>query len=129
LVNNSGDLSPEEDNKMGHMAPELILDSGTSEYYIYNRNWFSNYKKISNKSIKTASGHMFLVIGQGDIPIKIANYSSYKDMIIKGVFYISGLKTILISSKELTNKSWVIIFKTQKAIVNHPKLRLDITAN
>jgi hypothetical protein len=110
LVYNSGDLSL-ENNKEGHMTLELILDSGASEYYTYNRDWFLNYNKISNKSIKTASGHALLVIGQGDVPIKIANNGSYTDVIIKGVFYMPGLKTTLISSKELTNKSWVIIFK------------------
>jgi hypothetical protein len=50
-------------------------------------------------------------------------------MIIKRVFYVLGLKAILISSKELTNKGWVIIFKAQKAVISHPKLGLDITAN
>jgi hypothetical protein len=129
LAYNSGDLSLEEDNKEGHMTPELILDSGASEHYTYNRDWFLNYNKISNKSIKTASGHALLVIGQGDVPIKIPNNSSYTDVIIKGVFYVPGLKTILISSKELTNKGWVIIFKAQKAVVSHLKLGLDITAN
>jgi hypothetical protein len=104
LAYNSGDLSLEKNNKEGHITPELILDSGASEYYTYNRDWFLNYNKISNKSIKTASSHAFLVIGQGDIPIKIANNSSYIDVIIKGVFYVPGLKAILISSKELTNK-------------------------
>jgi hypothetical protein len=69
------------------------------------------------------------VVGQGDVPIKIANNSSYTDMIIKGVFYMPGLKATLISSKELTNKGWVIIFKAQKAVVSHLKLGLDITAN
>jgi hypothetical protein len=72
---------------------------------------------------------VFPVIGQGDIPIKIANNSFYTDVIIKGVFYMPGLKAILISSKELTNKGWVIIFKPQKAVVSYLELRLDITAN
>jgi hypothetical protein len=45
LAYNSVGLSPEKDNKMGHMTPELILDSGASEHYTYNRDWFLNYKK------------------------------------------------------------------------------------
>jgi uncharacterized protein YpiB (UPF0302 family) len=40
-----------------------------------------------------------------------------------------GLKATLISSKELTNKGWVIIFKAQKAMGSHPKLGLDVTVN
>jgi hypothetical protein len=37
LVYNSRDLSLEKNNKTGYITPELILDSGTSEYYIYNK--------------------------------------------------------------------------------------------
>jgi len=48
---------------------------------------------------------MLLGISQGDILIKVANNSSYIDIIIKGVFYLPVLKAILISFKELTNKS------------------------
>jgi hypothetical protein len=117
------------DNKTGHMTPELILDSGASEHYTYNRDWFLNYNKISNKSIKTAGGHVLPVIGQGDIPIKVAKNGTYIDVIIKGVFYVPGLKAILISSKELTNKGWEITFKAQKAVISHSKLGLDVTAN
>ena len=72
---------------------------------------------------------MLLVIGQGDILIKVANKGSYINMTIKGVFYIPGLKATLISSKELTNKGWKITFKAQKTVISHPKLGLNITAN
>jgi hypothetical protein len=39
------------------------------------------------------------------------------------------IKSTLISSKELTNKGWEIIFKTNKAAISHPESRLNITAN
>jgi len=118
-----------ENNKAGHIAPELILDSGASEHYTYNRDWFLTYNKISNKSIKTASGHVLPVISKGDILIKVANKGSYIDVIIKGVFYVPGLKATLINSKELTNKGWEITFKAQKVVISHPKLGLNVTAN
>jgi hypothetical protein len=45
------------------------------------------------------------------------------------VFYVPSLKATLISSKELTNKGWEITFKAQKAVISHPKLGLNVTAN
>ena len=73
---------------------------------------------------------MLLVIGQGDIPIKVAkSNSSYIDVTIKGVFYIPGLKAILISFNELINKGRKITFKAQKAVINHLKLRLNVIIN
>jgi hypothetical protein len=87
------------------VTPKLVLDSGVSEYYTYNKDWFLNYKTVSNKSIKIVNSEVLPVIGQGDIPIKINNNNSYIEAIIKDVFYIPKFNTNLISSKELTNKS------------------------
>jgi hypothetical protein len=39
------------------------------------------------------------------------------------------IKSTLISSKELTNKSWEIIFKTNKVAISYPELGLNITSN
>jgi hypothetical protein len=69
------------------------------------------------------------VIGQKDIPVKINNNNSYIETIIKNVFYIPKFNTNLISSKELINKNWEIIFKTNKTIIIHPELGLDIIVN
>jgi hypothetical protein len=69
------------------------------------------------------------VIGQGDISIKINNNNLYIETIIKNVFYISKFNTNLINSKELINKNWEIIFKTNKIIIIHPELGLDIITN
>jgi hypothetical protein len=86
------------------VTPKLILDSGTSEHYIYNKDWLLNYKTVFNKNIKIANGEVFPMIGQRDIPVKINSNNSYTEAIIKDVFYIPKLNTNLISSKKLTNK-------------------------
>ena len=62
LAYNLEDLTPKND-QTGHITPKLVLDFGASEHYTYNRDWFLNYKKIFNKSIKTISGHVLPVIG------------------------------------------------------------------
>jgi transposase InsO family protein len=126
---NSAQKHKANSQDVDYIKPELLLDSGASEHYTFNRDWFINYKTIRNKSIKIADGTVLQIIGQGDIPIKIAHRGSYEHVIIKGVFYVPEIKSTLISSKELTNKGWEIIFKTDKTAISHPESGLNITAN
>ena len=101
---------------------KLILDSGASKYYTPIKEWLIDYKVILNKSIIIANGTKVPVIGVGNIPIIIGN----KDVLIKDVCYIPSLKTTLISSKELTNKGWNILFKDNIAELSNIKYKLNI---
>jgi len=103
---------------------KLILDSGASEHYTPIKEWLIDYKVILNKSIIIANGTKVPVIGVGNIPIIIGN----KDVLIKDVYYIPSLKTTLISSKELTNKGWNILFKDNIAELSNIKYKLNIKA-
>ncbi|TVY46326.1 hypothetical protein LCER1_G008262 [Lachnellula cervina] len=84
---------------------QLILDSGASEHYTYNKDWLLDYKSISNKSIR----------------------ANNNKLIIKDVFYIPDLRANLISTKELINKGWNIIFK--KDLVEIVKNTIRVTAS
>jgi hypothetical protein len=70
---NSAQKHKANSQDVDYIKPELLLDSGASEYYTFNRDWFINYKTIRNKSIKIADSTVLQIIGQGDIPIKIAH--------------------------------------------------------
>ncbi|TVY47171.1 Retrovirus-related Pol polyprotein from transposon TNT 1-94 [Lachnellula cervina] len=100
---------------------QLILDSGASEHYIYNKDWLLDYKSISNKSIRVANSQSLAVLGKGNIPVKANN----NKLIIKDVFYVPDLRANLISTKELINKSWNIIFK--KELVEIVKNTIRVT--
>ncbi|TVY34294.1 Retrovirus-related Pol polyprotein from transposon TNT 1-94 [Lachnellula cervina] len=92
---------------------QLILDSGASEHYTFNKDWLLGYKSISNKT----------VLGKGSIPVKANN----NELIIKDVFYVPNLRANLISTKELINKGWNIIFK--KDLVEIVKNTIRVTAS
>ncbi|PBP15315.1 retrotransposon protein, putative, Ty1-copia subclass, partial [Diplocarpon rosae] len=101
---------------------QFVLDSGATEHYSPNRDWLVNYKPISNKSIRIANGENMPILGIGDIPIQANGLS----LTIKGVNYIPGLATTLISSKELTNKNWSIQFSQELAQLSHPDISKPI---
>ena len=103
---------------------KLILDSGVSEHYTPIKEQLIDYKVILNKSIIIANGTKVPVIGIGNIPIILGN----KDVLIKDVYYIPSLKTTLISSKELTNKGWKILFKDNIAELSNTKFNLNLKA-
>ncbi|TVY22171.1 Retrovirus-related Pol polyprotein from transposon TNT 1-94 [Lachnellula hyalina] len=102
---------------------KLVLDSGASEHYTFNKDWLLNYKSVSNKSIRIANSYSLAVLGKGDIPVKANN----NEIIIKNVFYAPNLKANLISTKELINKNWNITFK--KDIVELDNKSIRVTAS
>ncbi|TVY31835.1 hypothetical protein LOCC1_G008546 [Lachnellula occidentalis] len=89
------------DKETSFYKTKLILDSGTSEHYTFNKDWLLDYKSISNKSIRIANSNSLAILGKGNIPIK----SNNNEIIIKNVFYAPDLKANLISTKELINKN------------------------
>ncbi len=93
----------------------LILDSSASEYYTPYKDYLLDYKLVNNKSVIIANGVKLLIKGIGHIPI-IINKDPF---LIKNVNYIPNIKTTLISSKELTNKGWEILFKKDIAELSY----------
>ena len=104
---------------------KLVLDSGATEHFTPNKDWLVNYQKVYNKSITVANGKRLAIEGTGDIPA-IANG---RNIIIKNVNYIPEIKATLISSKELTNNGWSILFKDAKVIISHLIAKMVIIAN
>ena len=103
---------------------KIVLDSGASQHYTPNKEWLLNYKSCNNKNIITANGHSLPVLGTGNIPVFINN----RAVIIKGVNYVPNIKTTLLSSKELTNKGWEILFKSNYAKLSNKKYNLSTLA-
>ncbi|TVY12516.1 Retrovirus-related Pol polyprotein from transposon TNT 1-94, partial [Lachnellula arida] len=99
---------------------KLILDSGASEHYTFNKDWLLDYKSVSNKSIRIANGHSLAVLGKGNIPVKAKN----NEIIIKNVFYVPDLKANLISTKELINKGWNITFHKDLVELNNKTIKV-----
>ena len=102
----------------------FILDSGATEHFTCNKDWLINYKSILNKNTFVANGTKIPILGIGSIPIIINN----REILITGVNYTPEIDTTLISSKELANKGWTILFKDNIADLNHIKLNFNIKA-
>jgi hypothetical protein len=92
----------------------LVLDSGASEHYTPIKEWLINYKPVQNKSILVANGHRISIEGIGEIPVITNN----TEILITRVNYVPSLKTTLLSSKELVNKGWEIVFKKDIALLS-----------
>jgi hypothetical protein len=108
---------------------KIILDSGASEHYTPNRDWLLNYTEYNNTDnyITVANGDKMPIIGTGDIPLIINGIN----ILMTKVFYIPGLKSTLISAKQLADKGWSITFNKEKAFINYinnSREKLDLSA-
>ena len=110
-------------NAIKEDRPELniILDSGATEHYTPNKHWLINYTPVYNEFISVANGIKLPIEGVGSIPIILSN----QELTITKVNYIPSLKCTLISSKELANKGWTILFKDDMAILSHKLLKIN----
>ena len=126
-MNFDNTLSLSFNSKLGLVANmpnnNIIIDSGASEYYLPNKDWFINYK-ATNKSIIIANGQRIVIKGIGDISI-IANY---QELIITKVNYIPEIKTTLLSSRELAKKEWEVLFKGNIAKLSLESLNISLIA-
>jgi len=102
----------------------LVLDSSATEHYTPNKDWLIDYKIVYNRYITIANSAKVKIEGIGNIPTIIGN----KNVLIKDVSYIPSLKATLISSKELTNKGWSILFKDNIAELSNKKYNLSLKA-
>jgi hypothetical protein len=93
----------------------LILDSGASEHYTPYKDLLLDYKPVYKKSISIANGLKLPIKGVGNIPV----YINKEVFFIRNVNYVPNIKSTLISSKELTNKGWEILFKNDIAILSY----------
>jgi hypothetical protein len=85
------------------------------EYYTPYKDYLLNYKPIYNKSVIITNRVKLLIKGVNNIPVFI-NKDTF---LIKNINYVLNIKTTLISSKELTNKGWEILFKDNLALLNY----------
>ena len=122
---NTPGLSPNPEFGLAANTPNnnIIIDSGASEHYSPNKDWFINYK-ATNKSIIIANGQRIAIKGIGDIPI-IANH---RELIISKVNYIPEIKTTLLSSRELAKKGWEVLFKGNTARLLLASLNISLIA-
>ena len=79
----------------------FILNSRISKYYISYKNILLNYKLINNKSVIIINKIKLFIKDIRNILVIINN----KTLFIKNINYILNIKIILISLKELINKS------------------------
>ena len=80
---------------------KIIIDLSASKHYLPNRDWFSNYTEVANKSIIVANSQRIAIKGISNILI-IA--SDNQELLIINVNYISEIKITLLSLYELTKK-------------------------
>ena len=102
---------------------KIIIDLGASEHYLLNRDWFSDYTEVANKSIIVANSQRIAIKGIGNILI-IAGDNC--ELLITNINYIPEIKTTLLSLHKLAKKGWEILFKGSIASLTLKSLNIHL---
>lgn len=89
-----------------------FADSGASSHMTYHREWFSDFRKLSEKRVvEIADEHCLDIVGTGTILIEARVNNQWETRRLENVLYVPQIKRNLISTAVLTDKGMQVIIQ------------------
>jgi hypothetical protein len=92
-----------------------FLDSGCSNHMVGHKEWFFDFDNSYRDFVKLGDDSKMAVMGKGDVKLNI-NGTVH---VISSLYYVSGLKTILLNIGQLQQKKITFLFKDDLCKVFH----------
>lgn len=87
---------------------DWIVDSGATQHMSPNKEWFSEYRPITQKPVYTANSGQMKAIGIGKMEVKFQGDNQVSTIVLKDVLHIPELSANLISVGRLSDLDWEI---------------------
>lgn len=101
----------------GASKNDFILDSGSTDHVIVNRDWFVSYRAVSSKVINP-DGAVTNVLGIGDVELLARNVKGKLARLkFENVLHVPDYKTNLLSVANIINKGHSIFHARSKSIL------------
>ncbi|CAG9137695.1 unnamed protein product [Plutella xylostella] len=86
-----------------------LVDSGASEHMCCDRELFSSYSTLSQKSVIVGNGTAISAMGRGQVAAQVFNGSEWIDTTIDNVLFVPELKTNLFSVNRAADRGYVML--------------------
>lgn len=106
-----------------------LIDSGATHHICKHRDWFNNYKRISNETIYSADSHTkneLNAIGVGDINIETRVNNRIFSLTLKDVYHVPNIRRNLLSVSQIENKDKRLIFDNGKVKIFNERTRMIV---
>lgn len=110
-------------NVYGRNKPEgrlWCLDSGSSSHMISDKSMMQNFSKIE-KSLNLANNKTTKIEGVGEVKITIKDQNKPKKVKLIKVYFVSDLRTNLLSVSKMTNNNYEVLFRKNDALIMNEK--------
>lgn len=88
---------------------QWLVDSGASEHMCCDRELFSSYSTLSQKSVIVGNGTAISALGRGQVAAQVFNGSEWIDTTIDNVLFVPVLKTNLFSVNRAADRGYVML--------------------
>ncbi|CAH2105332.1 unnamed protein product [Euphydryas editha] len=96
-------------NSSGHFEQsKWLVDSGASQHMCRDRNLFTTYFPLNNKSVIIGNGNEISALGRGQVAVQVYDGRQWVNTIIDNVLFVPELKTNLFSVKCATERGYVV---------------------
>lgn len=106
-----------------------LLDSGATHHICKHRNWFNNYKRISNEIIYSADSHSkgdLNAIGIGDINIETSVNNNVFSLTLQNVYHVPNIRRNLLSVSQIEMKNKKLIFNNGGVKILNKRTRMIV---
>jgi len=99
-----------------------LLDSGCTDHIITSDKFFDKYVELKNPvDVKLPDGKMLKATKIGNIKLCFKNYHNQKNVDLKNVYYVEGIKQNLLSFSKISESCTIVARKDNAKIYNKSK--------
>ena len=90
-------------------AKDLVVDSGSTDHVIVNKNWFKNFKEIET-TVTNPDGGNTSVLGIGEVEVLAKDVKGKtKSLVLRKALFVPGYRTNLISVSRIVDNGHTVV--------------------
>lgn len=103
------------------------LDSGSSSHMVSDKNMIENFTPIE-KSLNLANNKTTKIEGVGQVKIMVKDKNKPKKIKLNKVYFVSDLRTNLLSVSKMTNNNYEVLFRKDDALIRNENQQIVMKA-
>ena len=110
----------------GETNTDLVVDSGSTDHIVVNKNWFESIRKIDT-TVTNPEGGNTRVLKTGEEDVLAKHKRRIKPLILRKALFLPGYRTLLISVSSIIDNGFKVAYEKEKSFLSKNKENFLIT--